>query len=257
MSYQTYHVVLKIPADWNLLGFIFFSTICSYSFHWYLTSHSEIPSDRIAWVNRNRWVHGMLFFVGLVGALAGFLILIRHWFWLSASAMVTFLYSAPKIPHPLFRALRRVAIGKTIFLAIVWMYVTAILPVIVAESPWHEDTILFAISRFFLVYAICILFDYRDREDDRVAGIRSMVTWFGDKGIGRLFFLSLVIFLASTLAMAWYGYTAWQIGLLVVPGILVGLLYNTARRFFDDLFFYLLLDGLMMLSGLLMILTGN
>ena len=48
--------------------------------------------------------------------------------------------------------------------------------------------ILFVISRFFFVYAICIMFDFRDRADDKATGIRSMVTAFSEKGVDGLFF---------------------------------------------------------------------
>jgi 4-hydroxybenzoate polyprenyltransferase len=256
MSYQTYQLVLKTTPDISLLIFIFFSTICSYSFHWYLTLHSEIPSDRIGWVHKHRIVHAVLFFFGLAGSVFYFFSLLAHWFWLSVSALVTFLYSAPKIPHPYFRALRKIAIGKTIFLAIVWTYVTAVLPVIISGESWRTDAVLFTVSRFFLVYAICVLFDYRDREDDKVAGIRSMVTWFGDEGINRLFIVSIGVYVIATIWMYYYNYSIKSIILLLVPGFIVTILYNYARKHFDDLFYYFVLDGLMMFSGLLMMLLG-
>src|SRR5882724_6327018 len=129
---QTYLLIIHQPPDINLLFFVFFATICSYSFHWYLTSHSEIPSERIGWTNKFRYVHVLLFIVGICGAAYFFFPLIKHWFWLALSAIITFLYSAPKIPQKYFRALRKIAIGKTIFLAFVWMYATTILPIIIS-----------------------------------------------------------------------------------------------------------------------------
>jgi hypothetical protein len=39
------------------------------------------------------------------------------------------------------------------------------------KSP-QEKELLFCCSRFFLIYAICILFDYRDRDQDKQEGIR-------------------------------------------------------------------------------------
>jgi 4-hydroxybenzoate polyprenyltransferase len=152
--------------------------------------------------------------------------------------------------------LRKIAIGKTIFLAIVWTYVTAVLPVIISGESWRTDAVLFTVSRFFLVYAICVLFDYRDREDDKVAGIRSMVTWFGDEGINRLFIVSIGVYVIATIWMYYYNYSIKSIILLLVPGFIVTILYNYARKHFDDLFYYFVLDGLMMFSGLLMMLLG-
>ena len=90
-----------------------------------------------------------------------------------------------------FHLLRKVAIGKTIYLSFVWMYVTSLLPILL-DGRITVAGILFCCSRFFLIYAICILFDYRDRENDKREGIRSMITYFGEQGVDRLFHGSLI-----------------------------------------------------------------
>src|ERR1700751_2251823 len=128
---QTYYLLIHLPLNRNLAGFVFSATICSYSFHWYLTSESAVESPRILWLKKHRVYHFILFFIGLAGCVYFFFFLLSHIFWLALSAVITFLYSAPKVPHPWFHALRRVAIGKTIFLSLVWTYVTVALPVII------------------------------------------------------------------------------------------------------------------------------
>jgi 4-hydroxybenzoate polyprenyltransferase len=256
MTWQTYQLIIRQLPDYNLLYFIFFATITSYSFHWYLTSHSEVPSDRIGWTNAFRYIHTILFIAGIIGSVTFFFVLSKHWFWLSVSAVITFLYSAPKIPQKHFRALRKIAVGKTIFLAFVWMYATTILPVIISGIKWQPDHILFILSRFFLIYAICILFDYRDRKDDKAAGIRSMITYLSEKGINTLFIVSLVVFALCSLLLLRYNYSIKAIAFLLVPGIITGLLYNYGKQNPYDFFFYFILDGLMMFSALLMIIFG-
>ena len=244
------------PADLYFIAFVFFSTICSYSFHWYLSSPSVLSSPRIAWQHRHHSLHLVFFIVGLIASAIFFLYLRDHWFWLLVSAIITFLYTAPKIPHPYFRVLRKIALGKTIFLAFVWMYVTTILPVLVSDRPWQPGFFLFIISRFFLIYAICILFDYRDRADDKIKGIRSLITWLDEKGIRNLFIFSLLVFTAATAGMLFYDYNVPTVLILIIPGIIVALLFNHARRNFADMLYYFVLDGLMALSALLMLVTG-
>ena len=256
MVYQTFVLLINEKPTLPFLGFVFFSTICSYSFHWYLTSHSVIPSARISWAQRNRNIHFILFFIGLTGCAIFFFMLIDWWFWLLAAALVTFLYSAPKIPLKFFRALRNIALGKTIFLAFVWTYVTTILPIIITKSHWNTGFILFVISRFFFVYAICILFDYRDRQDDKVAGIRSLITYLSEHAIIVLFVFSLIIFAACTILLLRYDYSLFNIILLIIPGIITGACYNYARKNFSDPFYYFFLDGLMALSAFLLLLAG-
>jgi 4-hydroxybenzoate polyprenyltransferase len=256
MVNQTYSFLLHTSSNSYLLLFVFFSTICSYSFHWYLTSHSVLPSSRMDWLKQNRRLHTILFITGIIGAGIFFFYLLPYWHWLLFSAIITFLYSAPKIPGKHFQRLRRVALGKTIFLAFVWMYVTTILPIIISPQHWQNHFFLFITSRFFLIYAICILFDYRDREDDKAAGIRSMITYLKERNIFYLFLFSLGVFAVATIWMLRYDYTITDIVILLLPGIITGLLYKYAMRNFSDIFYYLVLDGLMALSAILMLIPG-
>jgi len=251
MVNQTYQLLIHTMPDPYFMGFVFFSTICSYSFHWYLSTPSVLSSPRIEWQHRYHSLHLILLIGGIAGSAIFFLYLTKHLFWLLLTAIITFLYSAPKIPNNYFRTLRKIALGKTIFLAGVWMYVTTILPVIVSDKPWQPDFYLFITGRFFLIYAICILFDYRDREDDKLNRIRSLITWMTEKGIRNLFIFSLCIFTTSTVCLLFYHYALLSVFLLLVPGIAVAALYNYAVKNFADMLYYLVLDGLMALSALL------
>lgn len=255
MVVQTYQLLIHSRPSFNLMAFVFFSTICSYSFHWYLTPHSVAPSERIIWANRHKHWHFLLYLIGLTGSVYFFSFIRQYWLALAFGAFVTFLYSAPKLPHPVFRKLKDIAIGKTIFLAFVWMYVTTILPMVVADAPWEPDFIWFVLGRFFFIYAICILFDYRDREDDKIDGIKSLITYFGEKGIDRVFALSLVLFALTTIALYSFHSSLFLIGILLLPGAMVAILYPYAKRNFSDYLYYLVLDGLMMFSGLVMLVS--
>ncbi|HVW60996.1 MAG TPA: UbiA family prenyltransferase [Puia sp.] len=254
MVWQTSQLLLGTSPPGRLTGFVFFSTICSYNFHWYLTPYSVNPSRRALWTQQHKILHFILYLVGLVGSAVYFFYLLPHILALCFGAFVTFLYSAPKLPWAAFRRLRDIAIGKTLFLALVWTYVTAILPLIIADVTWKTGPVLFTISRFFLIYAICILFDYRDREDDKKDGIKSLITLLSEKGIDRLFIASLGIFGLSTVTLGFFHYPAFYIFLLLIPGMITALLYNRAKKDFSDYLYYFVLDGLMMFSGLLMLL---
>ncbi len=247
-SNQLLSLHYDIPA---YMGFVCFSTICSYNFHWYLTPDMDSETIRVSWTKEHKATHLGLFMAGLIGALWYFFHLKADWRWLGGAALLTFLYSAPKLPTYPFRWLRKIAIGKTIFLAFVWTYVTTVLPVALDHHHWAPASILFCLSRFFLIYAICILFDFRDRAYDKKEGIRSMITYFSLRGINRLFYLSILLFAASTLALYWFGFSALLICLLLVPGLIVWALYPYAKRNFSDYLYYFVLDGLMMLSALL------
>ncbi|MBS1915416.1 MAG: UbiA family prenyltransferase [Bacteroidetes bacterium] len=253
MVYQTHSLLLTTKPSADFLLFVFFSTICSYNFHWYLTPVSLASSQRVQWAQQHKGWHLFLYFIGLIGSIVFFFRIRQHWFAISFSALLTFLYSAPKLPQVFFKELKRIAIGKTIFLSFVWMYVTTVLPVIISGETWKMDFTLFSCSRLFLIYAICILFDYRDRADDKNDGIKSMITYFNERGINNLFTISLSFFALTTVALYWYGHSVFTVATLLVPGIIVAAIYNIAKKNFSDYLYYFVLDGLMMLSGLLML----
>jgi 1,4-dihydroxy-2-naphthoate octaprenyltransferase len=192
--------------------------------------------------------------VGLLGSAITFFKLLEYWPWLLFAGAITFLYSAPKLSHPYFKQLRQMALGKTIFLAMVWMYVTSILPIMIPYSGWKGQFTLFIISRFFLIYAICILFDYRDREDDKKAGIRRLINYLSEKGITSLFIFSLMTFFLTTIGLLYYDYSFFNVLLLIIPGIITAGLYNYAKQNFSDMLYYFVLDGLMALSAFIMLL---
>jgi 4-hydroxybenzoate polyprenyltransferase len=231
------------------LGFVFASTMCSYNFHWYLTPDAVGENNRVAWTRKHKAFHLVLYVLSLIASGWFILKFIDSWFWMAIPVGLTFLYSAPKIPMKPFHLLRKMAIGKTIYLSFVWMYVTSLLPILL-DGRITVAGILFCCSRFFLIYAICVLFDYRDRENDKREGIRSMITYFDEQGVDRLFHVSLLIFFITTIALLGYGFPVSIVPFLLLPGVIVWLLLKPAKRNFSDYLYYFVLDGLMMFSGL-------
>jgi len=251
MVHQANHLLHLQYYRTPYLLFVFCSTICSYNFHWYLTPYAESEQLRARWMQKHNHYNLIFFFIGLAGCAVLFFYLIHHWFWLMGAVFLTFLYSAPKIPLPLFQHLKNVAIGKTIFLAFVWMYVTTLLPLFISSKVIHTPEILFCMSRFFLIYAICILFDYRDREQDKKEGIRSMITYFNERGVDLLFYLSWLTFVISTVVLYYYHFSLTVIILLLAPGAILIAIYQKAKTTFSDYVYYFALDGLMGFSSLL------
>ena len=253
MIWQTSRLLLDAPPSIHLLGFAFFATICSYNFHWYLTPRSASPSRRVHWTHHHKRLHIVLYLIGAIGSIAFFFHLTEFMLAIGFAALLTFLYSAPKLPQRIFRRLRSFAIGKTFFLTFVWVYVTAVLPVIVAGASWNGSFYWYIASRFFLIYACCLIFDFRDREDDRTHGIVSMVTLLSERNIDWLFIISMILFFFTSIALSWYYFPAFYIILLLIPGVILAALYPETKRNYSDYLYYVVLDGIVMLSGLLML----
>lgn len=254
MVYQTAYLF-----DMSLLpsfyGFIFFGTLCSYNFHWLFTPRQLPPdaSPKLIWHVRHRKWHGIIALASLAGAFYFVLPLYQHWEWLLATAVFTFLYSAPKIPFDPFTRLRRIAYGKTIFLALAWMHITTQLPLLVVDTDWQMPHYLFALHRFALIYVICILFDLRDRDKDRLEGIKSMITQMDKQQVGIIYFGMLLFLFIVTCWLVLY-FSMGTVLALLLPGALLLFFYHWFTHQVSDYVFYFVLDGLMVFSLPLMLL---
>jgi 4-hydroxybenzoate polyprenyltransferase len=251
MTWQSTRI-LHLSISGKYYWFVFFATICSYNFHWYLTPYAFHSKDRTRWSFEHKNAHLILYFTGMIGSAVFFYQIRDHWFALLFATLLTFLYSAPKIPLPFFRFFKQVAYGKTIFLATVWTYVTNILPVFMADQHFNHSMKWFAASRFFLIYGICILFDFRDRVDDKEGGIRTMVNYFEEKGVDRLFLFTMFAFFTFTSGLFLTHIPNTSILILLAPGIVLLSIYRYAKKNVSDYLYYFILDGLMVLSALLM-----
>lgn len=257
MVIQTNQLLYLQYDIYGYLVFVFFSTLCSYNFHWYLSADAASENARVRWTLHHKKLHLILTAIGALVSVWYFFHFIEHWIWLAGAVLLTFLYTAPKLRFGPFAWLSRIAVGKTLFLAFVWMYVTTFLPIAIEDHHWNAASFLFCASRFLLIYAICIIFDYRDRDYDKKAGIRSMITYFNERGINKLFTLSLAGFAVSTVGLYFYGFSALTIVLLLISGVITAALYPVAKKNFSDYLYYFVLDGLMMFSSLLTIFISN
>ena len=254
MVWQTNRLLDLQPLP-DYLWFVFFSTICSYNFHWWLTPRHQSPASRLEWIPAYRHFQLVLMTVSGIAAAIFFFRLWQFVHWIVPGVLLTFLYSAPKLPVKASSVLKRIAIGKTIYLSFVWTYVTTVLPLLIDGHYWEWSDLLFVFTRFFLIYAICIVFDFRDREQDKKEGIRSMITHFNERRIDLIFYLSLSIFFATALLLL-YDFAILTVSIIVLPGILMAIIYPYSKKSTSDYLYFFVLDGLMMLSALVMLVIG-
>ncbi len=196
MVYQTNELILHTTPDPYFIAFVFFATICSYSFHWYLTPAGiELASSRSQWLSRNKNVHVVLIFYRPCRCCFFRFFFIAPLALAATIRIYHFSLFSPQNSTSLFQGSPKSGIGQNRFscfcMDVCHNNTSACRSVI---SPGKRIFLYLPLSRFFLIYAICILFDYRDREYDKNVGIRSLITWLSDKSITRLFIVSLLLF---------------------------------------------------------------
>jgi len=244
--------LFNAPVSFIFIGFVFFSTLASYSVHWYLTdAETEKTANRTFWLSSNKSVHLQFLIVSAVGSAVFLLLEIKNFVWILPAVFLTLLYSAPKIPLLFFLQLKRHIWGKTLLLAAMWTYITNALPLLAEHIAWKEQHWIFVLNRFALIFAICILFDIRDRDYDKTIGVKSIVTLLQARHIKAIFDVAILISILSGIVLYHYFSEIWLVVILVLPSVLTYFIYKRATKTLNDYLFYFTLDGLMALSPIL------
>jgi Zn-dependent protease with chaperone function len=182
---------------------------------------------------------------GIVVCWAYWGLLSDFWWEIIPVGFFTFLYSAPKIPFRPFIWLRRFAVAKTLYLSLAWVYITTVLPIVVAGGVLGGSRFWWFLGyRFCFIFVVCLLFDLRDRGSDGLLGIRNVSTLFRIGVVEWIFWVGVFGCLVC-------GYCFGKWFVLLFPVFLLVCLFRWARRDKSDWLYYGLLDGLLGLSGLL------
>ncbi len=251
MTLHTFRIYLPGIDTFLLTGFIASSTLLSYCLHWYLLNDTLSISSRITWTGIHKKHLAILAILGSIGVAFFFYFLYQYWKQLAIPAFITMIYTAPKISA--LNKLKSLAVGKTFLLAFTWTYVTVILPLWIYAPQWEKEYTLFFISRFSLIYLICLLFDFRDRKDDMEQGLTTLPSRISLRVLSLVFYSIMAIFFISTLLLLNTGLELSEVMIMLIPGIILFLIFPVCIRNFDDYLYYFILDGLMMLSALMSI----
>ncbi|MFT4093445.1 MAG: hypothetical protein QM640_07380 [Niabella sp.] len=251
-GYTTHLFSLGFPPS-HFAGFLFFSTLASYSIHWYLTDEdTEQTANRTSWLAKNKRVHAFFFVISMVGCSFFLLQELGYIKWILPAILLTLMYTAPKFPFRPFTALKKFILAKTLLLALMWTYVTSALPFLVMGESWKISFTIYFLNRVALIFPICILFDLRDKDYDKATGVKSLVTWLPKEKIRRIFNL-LILLNVVTVIFLWRQPSLGIVDnfILLIPTVLTYLLYTRATKTKNDYLFYFILDGLMALSPVL------
>ncbi len=238
--------LFDLPISAILLLFVGAATLCSYSLHWALTYTENNPSERLIWTAQHR---NLLYFLsGSSGIVAAFLALklVEFWFILLPLGIFTFIYTAPKIPARPFTYLRGKAIAKTLYLSLVWTAVIVVLPIVVAKTPWTFAMTAYLVNRFCFTFALCSLFDYRDKGDDALSGIKNRISTLTETAFDRFFYFLLSLVFCSFMLLIYRFFTLKQLCPFLFTSVLVLLFYKKTKNTSSDYWYYGILDGLML-----------
>ncbi len=243
--------LLDAPHDLPLTILVFFATIVIYTVDRLRPSIEDAtdPGARLVAYLKERKAVQALLLLGLVGL--GASVFFQRFEVLVALVPLGLLSIWYTVPLGVLR-LKDIPYLKTFVVAGVWTVVTAWLPI------WRPDTVLdvsfgvHLLTRFLFMSAITLPFDYRDRDRDRAAGIKTLPQRLGTKGTKAMSIGMLVCFVA--LHGVYHSssiFIATAITAAVTAIIIAAM--NPQR---GDIYYSVGVDGTMMLQyALLMILT--
>ncbi|QIP15987.1 hypothetical protein G8759_26805 [Spirosoma aureum] len=251
---QTTADLFAIQLPNSFLLFIFAGTLGSYSLHWFLTD-TTASTQRGRWNKENKLTLLILFMSAVLVGVWQLSHLMRYLIDLLPVVVLTFLYTAPKINWPPFHALRRIAVLKTTYLALVWTYGTVAVPLLivppVGDPDWPLINVLL-LNRFLFIYSVALCFDYRDRDQDRHSRWLTIVSMLTNKQL-RLFSVAITLCFWLSIALLYVNGFDWrQVTCLSLPMVLLALSAGRIVRTESDYSYYIYLDGLLMLPGILL-----
>ncbi len=249
LSYQTM-LLLHEEANLSVLGFIFFSTICSYNFYWLLSNFYFSKKDKLFSFLKNKISFILIFLIGSFGVLYFMLLLKNTLPYILVGLLLTLVYTLPLWPFIAFKRLQKVGFFKTILLSFTWAYVTTILPTIHLLYTHTLAIALLFTLHFFFMLLLCILFDLRDVSIDKIHGLHSLATDITPKKMNSLLIVVYGFFIASALCFCFaFGNLPLAIAFIFI-GIVLWIVYVFSLNKRGYIFYYFLVDGLMLLSAL-------
>ncbi len=255
LCFQT-NVLLGIPPNFNLLLFILFSTICSYNFYWLLSKFyfSKRIFD-VAFIKLN----GSFFLLFIVAAIFALLLFFRlqYLLWyISFSIALTFLYALPLLPFKVLMPLQQLGFLKTILLSLAWAFTTTFLPTASVIKIYLPAVLLIFLSRFCFMLLLCIIFDRRDAVLDKIKGLHSLATDISEKKLFLFVFVVYLCFITFSLIFCYYFSNVFQASAFILSGLLFWIVYKLSNKKHGYIFYYFVVDGLMLVTALLSFFTS-
>lgn len=242
--------LLHLPHNSFIYGFVFFATLSSYNFYWILSKIAFVEEKRALAVLQKETTSLMILMISSAGFIYCF-----YWSGISfeyvlTAVALTVVYSIPLLPFKITRFARRAGVLKTILLAFTWSYATAFIPL--QKAYWLLDSAdVFVITRRFLfMLMLCIIFDNRDKAIDKMRGLHSLATDLKPVLLKTIIYLVFAVLFISNLYfkeydISWKQSLALQVSTLALLGVYF---YSAKKRSY--LFYYFIVDGLMLFSAL-------
>lgn len=195
-----------IPSDWFVLLFVFFSTIVGYNYTKYpnLLFRKNVSTEL-------RGIQILTFVSGILSIWFFFLLSLKSQILIGIIGVLTILYALSVFNHKNIRSISGI---KIYVVALCWVAISLLLPLIEADYPINADVWVKCFQRFLLVIILILIFEIIDlKEDD--PSLKTVPQTIGIKNTKILGIILLTIFFFLEFLL-----TTYKTSQLLINGIL-------------------------------------
>ncbi|MBK8608684.1 MAG: hypothetical protein IPL84_01675 [Chitinophagaceae bacterium] len=231
-------------------GFIFFATLCSYNFYWLLSKIAFADKKNILKIIQKDSSGIVLLILSATGLLICFYFSRLTIAYVSLAVLLTLAYAVPLLPIKFLLFTRKAGVLKTLLLAFTWAYVTVFIPLQKSFPALDHADYFILTRRFLFMLMLCIIFDNRDKAIDKIRGLHSLATDLKPVVLKVIIYLIFAVLFISNFLYRDYGLSLSQSVALQVSTLALLVVYFYAAKPRSYLFYYFIVDGLMLFSAL-------
>lgn len=260
----TYHL-LDAKPDRYILAIIFFGTLGVYNFSMLLSkpkNPEKSPYIRVRWIFSH---HRFIISVTLISVLC---LIPLGLLYLSIEAQLLMIFTAVlalgyNIPFLTINnqkiGLRNIPGIKLFLIALVWSVSCVLLPVVELEHNYQinissAETLLLVAKRFLFIAAITVPFDIRDLFQDKLYALKTIPVMLGEKK--AYLFCQFLLCLYLILLLLFNQTVNADTIALTITIMLAGWLILKSNIKKNEYYYFLYLDGTMLLQYLILILVS-
>ena len=248
LCYQTL-LLLGCNGNVYLYLLVFFSTLASYNMYW-LLSRWKFRKGKGLTALKIGGSNLIVLILASLGTGISFLFIPSIWPWLAGSVVLTLLYSLPLWPVKIPFRLKEIGFLKTFLLALAWAYTTVFVPASICEPGDDIRVWMIFLTRFLFMLMLCIMFDSRDAQIDRIHSLKTLATDLNPPAIRILMLITFALYmLVGLIFRSVFNDVPQTIAFLMV-GIVTLLVYLRSIKEKGYFFYYFVVDGLMLFSAL-------
>ena len=251
------YFLLKLPPDYYVLAFVFFSTLLIYNLSVLLSKPKQPQKSPF---KRVRWIFSHHRFIISITLIAAFCIIPIALLYLSLQAkllmsfvgIISIAYNFPFLSIDQKKiSLRNLPGIKLFLISFVWSVSCVLLPIVELENNFGisislAETLMLVAKRFLFICAITIPFDIRDLFQDKFYALKTIPVMLGEKKawifcqalLGA--YLILLVLFTKTINLEVIG--------LTLTILITGWLIFKSNLKKNEYYYFFFLDGTMILQ---------